>query len=332
MRIRLADEDRTDRDRPAKRRRRQVRGGQTFEAALTMPQAPGVRSRARPRKVGGSSAAPQQERTRRGRLAVRKRKPAAAPVVQAPPRASRLALRLGALLLLVLLVAAVVYGSTDPQFFVYQAGIIGAHHLRAEGIYEAAEIHEQNIFWIDPVAVAGRIARLDGIKVARVRCELPAVVTIEVEERQPKLLWRTTGQGRDWWLDEEGVVLPYHGDAQAPETLFVVDSSARELGYGQKIEPEDIVTSVVQMAAALPQSRVFFYDAERGLSFTQKGLRAEWPVYVGSSDDLERKIQVMQALTAYLEANGISPRYVDVRWAAHPVYGRPAGEAAGGGQ
>jgi hypothetical protein len=53
-------------------------------------------------------------------------------------------------------------------------------------------------------------------------------------------------------------------------------------------------------------------------------------VYVGSSDDLQRKIQVMQALNAYLVPNGIRPRYVDVRWADHPVYGRPAGETGGG--
>jgi len=240
--------------------------------------------------------------------------------------------RLGVLLLLGLLVAGVVYGSTDAQFFVYQAGVIGAQHLSAEGIYQAAEIHEQNIFWVDPADVAQRIARLDGVKVARVRCELPAVVTIEVEERQPKLMWRTVSQGRDWWLDEEGMVLPYHGDAQAAETLFVVDSSQRELDFGQEIQPEGIVASVIQLAAALPQSRIFFYDGERGLSFTQKGEGAEWPVYVGSSEDLQLKIQVMQTLTAHLEANNITPRYVDVRWAAHPVYGRPVGETAGGGQ
>ena len=333
MRIRLADEDRSDRDRPAKRKRRKVRGGRTFQAALAMPQAPSRRrSGARRAQAGVNPAARQQESARRSRLAVRRKKAATTQLVQAPIRTSSLGVRLGALLLLVLLIAGVAYGSTDGQFFVYQAGIIGARYLRAEGIYDAAGIHEQNIFWVNPEAVARRIARLDGVKVARVRCELPAVVTIEVEERQPKLLWRTASQGRDWWLDEEGMVLPYHGDAQAAETLFVVDSSQRELTFGQKIEPEGVVASVIQLAAALPQSRVFFYDAERGLSFTQQGLGGEWPVYVGSSEDLERKIQVMQTLTAYLEANSIKPRYVDVRWAAHPVYGRPVGETAGGGE
>ena len=337
MRIRLADEDRSQRDRPVKGKRSKQRRGlrmRTFQASLPMPQAPTRGPRTGRAKAHRDPAAPQKERVQRSRPAVRRRKTTEAQPVQAPARvlASNRAVPLAALLLLGLLICGAAFGSTDAQFFVYQAGVIGARHLRAEGIYQAAEIHEQNIFWVDPAAVARRIARLDGIKVARVRCQLPAIVTIEVEERQPKVLWRTSSQERDWWLDEEGMVLPYHGDAQAAETLFVVDSSQRELDFGQKIKPEGIVASVIQLAAALPQNRIFFYDAERGLSFTQKAQGAEWPVYVGSSEDLEHKIQVMQTLTAYLEANGIRPRYVDVRWAAHPVYGRPVGETAGGGQ
>lgn len=337
MRIRLADEDRSHRDRPATRKRskrRRLLRMRTFQASLPMPQAPARDRKARWTKAPHDAAPAQERGLRHSRRAVGNRRVADKQPVQAPARAatSRRAAQFMALLLLGLLISGMVFGSADAQFFVYQAGIIGARHLRPEGIYQAAEIHEQNIFWIDPAAVARRIARLDGIKVARVRCELPALVTIEVEEREPRVLWRITGQGRDWWLDEEGMVLPYHGDTQAAETLFVVDSSHRELDFGQKIEPEGIVASVIKLAAALPQSRVFFYDAERGLSFAQKAESAEWPVYVGSSEDLEHKIQVMQTLTAYLEANDIKPRYVDVRWAAHPVYGRPVGETMEGGQ
>ena len=333
MIIRLVDEDRSKRTRAAGRKRGSSRR-RTFEAAVPMPQArarqPGKRA-----KDPSGPAAPPQERAQRSRPAARKRTSAEAQPAQAPARvaASSLGLRLGVLLLLGLLIAAVVHGSTDARFFVYQAGVIGARHLNAEGIYQAAAVHEQNIFWIDPASVAERIARLDGVKTVRVRCALPAVVTIEVEERQPRVLWRAIKQERDWWLDEEGFILPYHGDAQAGETLFVVDASPRELDYGQRIQPEGIVASVIQLATALPDNRIFFYDAERGLSFRQKGNGEEWPVYVGSSEDLDHKIQVMLTLTAHLEANNITPRYVDVRWAAHPVYGRPAGEtAAEGGQ
>jgi cell division septal protein FtsQ len=333
VRIRLLEDDRGHQARPARRKRGKARRSQTFQAALPMPQAPARRVVPRRARALPLPGAAQKERAPRSRPAGSRAKATTAQPVQARATgwASRFGLRFGALLLLGLLVAAVVHASTDARFFVYQAGVIGAKHLRAEGIYEAAGIHEQNIFWIDPAAIVERIARLDGVKAAHVRCELPAKVTIRVEERQPRVMWRTVSQERDWWLDEEGVVLPYHGDAQAPGTLFVVDSSVQELDFGQMIEPEGVVASVLQLAAALPQS-IFFYNADRGLSFTQEGKHGHWPVYVGSSEDLERKIQVMQALTVYLEANDITPRYVDVRWATHPVYGRPLGEMREGGE
>jgi hypothetical protein len=240
--------------------------------------------------------------------------------------------RLPVLLLLAVLVGGIVYASVDARFFVYEAAIRGATHLPATTIYQAAGVHEQNIFWINPQDVARRILALEGIKAVTVSCDLPARVSIEVEERQPVILWRTQSQQHDWWVDTEGRILPYHGDVDSPDTVFVLDSSERNLDVGHTIEPQGLARSVLQLAEALPDVQVFYYQADRGLSFSQQGAAGSWPVYVGSSEDLARKIQVMLALASYLEANGIRPRYVDVRWADHPVYGRPAAELSGGGE
>jgi hypothetical protein len=178
--------------------------------------------------------------------------------------------------------------------------------------------------------VAERVIELDGIKAVSVRCELPAAVSIEVTEREPVVMWRATSQQQDLWLDEEGVVLPYHGDVNSPDMVFVVDYGERNLQQGDRIEPEGIVHSVLQLAETVPGVRVFSYMPGQGLSFTQSVAGGEWPVYVGTSTDLARKIQVLQALTDYLQANNIRPRYIDVRWADHPVYGRPSGASGGG--
>jgi hypothetical protein len=213
---------------------------------------------------------------------------------------------------------------------VYEGRIVGSVHSDAAEIYRSADVHEQSIFWIDPQQVARRVLQLDGIKAVRVRCELPSRVIIEVEEREPAVMWRTGQPQRDWWLDREGVVLPYHGDVDARETVFVIDSSGRELRVGDRIEPEGMAQSVLRLAAAVPGIRVFFYEPDRGLSFTQEVDGVNWPVYVGTSRDLARKIQVMQALTTYLRQNNVRPRYVDVRWADHPVYSQTPDEMAGG--
>jgi cell division septal protein FtsQ len=231
---------------------------------------------------------------------------------------------------LVVLAWLAIYASTDATFFVYGAQIVGGHHIGPEVIYEAAGVHEQNIFWVDPQRVAEDVMQLEGVKSVKVHCELPARVTIEVEEREPAVMWRARTQQQDLWLDEEGRVLPYHGDANSPEMVFVIDSGERYLQIGDTVEPEGIVESALQLDVALPGVKIFFYQPDLGLSFTHRVNGEEWPVYVGTADDLARKIQVLQAVTEYLLEEGIDPRYVDVRWAEHPVYGRPFGEAAGG--
>jgi hypothetical protein len=76
---------------------------------------------------------------------------------------------------------------------------------------------------------------------------------------------------------------------------------------------------------------VFYYETNRGLYFSQEVGQGAWPVYVGTSEDLPRKIQIVQALTDYLVGHNIEPRYVDVRWPDHPVYGKPESAQAGGG-
>ncbi len=294
------------------------RRSQTFDIAVVQPRsrARGGRSAPRPKPVGRGKAGPRPRAAER------------------PPRSlggwRAFWLRLPGVLSLAGLMAALVYLSTDARFFVYEAQIVGVHHLDAGAIYSAAGVDEQHIFWIEPQQVAEAIAQMPGVKAVRVGCGLPARVTIEVEEREPVVLWRALTQNRDWWLDEEGVVLPYHGDVNSPATIFVVDSSPRSLQVGDRITPEGVVRSVQQLAAALPEVRVFFYDADRGLSFTRQTAAGQWPVYVGDSQDLQRKIQVVQALNDYLAIHGIQPRYVDVRWADHPVYGKPAQSEGGG--
>lgn len=223
------------------------------------------------------------------------------------------------------LLAVIGFVSVDRTFFVYDSQIVGAHHLDASLIYETAGIHEQNIFWLQPQEIARKVMGLPGVRAVRVRCALPADVTIEIAEREPVVLWRATLQGRDWWLDSDGVVLPYHGDPSSESTIFVVDYSDRHLEEGVLVEPAGLIDSVLQLAAARPEARLFFYSADRGLSYRQQAAGGEWTVYVGTGDSLGRKIQAVGVITDYLTAGGLSPAYIDVRWPDRPVYGMSGG-------
>jgi cell division septal protein FtsQ len=320
--VRISLVEREAEDGKQRKRRKKQRRLRTFDSAVAQPQTLGKPQSKRRRAPARRTASQRRQRSRH----------AAVPDVSTVRAGSRwrIALaRLLALLALVGLVGMVVYGSVDARFFVYQAQVTGANHIKAETIYRQAGVHEQNIFWIGPEKVAERIRQIDGIKTAVVHTGLPAQVSIAVEEREPVVMWRAVGQQRDWWLDEEGRVLPYAGDATSPEMVFVVDSSERQLEPGGRLQPAELVRSVQQLAAALPATRIFFYDGDRELSFTEQVDGGQWPVYIGTSDDLPRKIQVFRVVARYLQDNGIRPRYVDVRWADHPVYSVPGGEAAG---
>ena len=317
MRIDLIEQEKKQR----KRRRshltpRQGESSFDYEIAVAQPQA---RSRRENKPAPVKRARPQIKRqTKADSIPARR-----------PIRWSAVLLKVLAMLILVGSIGLVVYGFTASEFYVYSADISGAHHLNAEGIYLAAGIDKQSIFWIRPSQVEQALSQLNGIKSVQVSCSLPAQVSIVVEEREPAVMWRLLAQGRDWWLDEEGVVLPYHGDVK--NTIFVVDSSTPQLREGDRIKPEGAVASVLQLHSALPQVEIFFYQADQGFSFTQKSADGtqEWPVLVGTSEDLTHKIQILRTLTNYLAANNIRPRYIDVRWADHPVYGAPEGQKTG---
>lgn len=328
MRISLVERQRKrrkgrqHRNRGRNRRTRRARA-RSFETSTTQLEVePGRRSEPSRASTQENGAGPQPH--------------SSSPVTASPSVARRqgqwqlVLVRLLVFLLLTGLIGALVYTSTAADFFVYSAQIRGSGYVEPETIYKAAGVHEQNIFWIQPGKAAERIVQLGGIKAASVRCDLPAQVIIEVEEREPVVMWRPGPQGSDLWLDEEGVVLPYGGVVS--DTIFVVGPSQRELEPGERIEPNDIVQSVQQLAASLPEVRVYFYQPDRGLSFTQGPARAAWPVYVGNSEDLPRKIQVLQALTEYLAEEKIRPDYVDVRWADYPVYGKPGGKTNSRGE
>ncbi len=299
-----------------KARRRQRR---TFKSEIAQPT---FRTR---RKTEARPVAPQQPTGH-----VKPHAEPGAPSTQlARPRPSRwrLALtRFPAAIALLSLVTLLIYVSAAQQFYVFRAEVVGSHHIESDTIYQASGIHEQNIFWIRPNKAAEAVVYLDGIRTARVRCRLPARVTIEVTERQPVVLWRAEAQGSDLWLDEEGVVLPYHGVVS--DTVFVVDSSQQMLNVGDRVQPEGIVTSVRQLDSSLPEVSLFYYQPDRGLSFMQKTAHGSWPVYVGDSSDLAHKIQVLQALTDYFVEHKMRPTYVDVRWADYPVFGKPDRQAS----
>ena len=316
MRINFVDRDKDKKKRRKTSNHRRRRRTRSYHSAIAQPQIQDRRS-ARTRRP---SARQRQARTQ---VRAEQREQRTHPPIWTLIRWRAVGLRVPGILVLAGLIAVIVYGSTDAKFFVYDAEISGNRYVNCGEIYRLSDVHEQHIFWIQPEEVAERITQIPGIKGVRVRSSLPGKVSIQVVEREPLIVWRTLAHGGDWWLDDEGIVLPYGGDAKGPDTIYVVDSSMRQLEHGDRIEPVEIVDWVQQLAAALPGARVFYYQEDRGLHFSQEKLGLPWPVYVGDGENLTRKIQAVQALNDYLTTNNIQAAFVDVRWPDLPVYGKP---------
>ncbi len=310
MQISLFDREEQPSRAKARRKRKNPRY-RSYESVLALPQShPKRRVGLRQRQAERQARAEAQDMDR------------TEPLWRRIPWRS-FAPRIPALILLLAVLALAAYVSSSATFFVYGAQIRGNRYIDAERIFEASGINEQHILWVNPQEAVQKIGQIPGVKSASVRLSLPAQVLIEVTEREPIIMWRTISVGGDWWLDEEGFVLPFHGDTENPDTVYVIDWSDRQLQPDARIDPPDLVQGVKQMAQALPGVRLFYYQQDRGLNFIQERDNHKWPVYVGDGQGLALKIRSVQALTDYLLAHEIYPGFIDVRWPELPVFGEP---------
>jgi len=213
------------------------------------------------------------------------------------------------LLLLAALVSLIYYFFNSHYFFVHEIKVVGNRFVPAEEIGQKSGLENVNIFWIDPAHAEAALTSLSAIKEAKVRCRLPGEVTIEVGERQPRLIWRR-GEAR-YWVDDEGIVMPAWGEL---EGLLLVEDDGSDFS-GQRLDPA-AVQSALQLKSLLPELTEVQYSSEIGISFRN---RHNWLIYLGTGGDMAEKVAIMRALTSHLLAENIQPELIDLRY-KRPYY------------
>jgi cell division protein FtsQ len=201
------------------------------------------------------------------------------------------------------------------DFYVYEAEIKGNHVLTAEEIYAASGVDSQSVFWLNPQEIAANVEILPNIKTARIYLTLPANLTIEVEERQPEVIWQT---GDDiWWIDNEGLFVPPRNETEVDENrLRIVDRDGFPVRANDRLDLS-IVRGAQIVHEHKPEIKDFMYTRQYGLIYqTPTG----WPVYLGRSNDLPAKLIVAQALQADLLARQVTPLFIDVRNPSRAIY------------
>ena len=246
-------------------------------------------------------------------------------------RSSQFMIRNLLLLLLVGITAGALWLAFDDRFYVYHADVVGAVRVSPDEIFRASGLPGLHILWVRPAEVEARLlAALPTLEDAQVVCRpqppaisagLPARCSITVVERQPRVMWDENGQL--WWIGAEGIVFP--GPSSLPPSGE--DEGGEMEGWlvrGPLPRDEDgwlderVRVALAELwAVGADVSPLLYYVPARGLVLTDK---RGWRVIVGRGPGMDRRLQVLEWLAADLEARGLAPRFVDVRFADAPYY------------
>jgi hypothetical protein len=223
---------------------------------------------------------------------------------------------------LLLLMGAVVVGALwlafDDRFYIYDADIVGAVRLSPEEVFQASGLSGLHILWARPAEIEERIlSTLPTLGSVQAKCRLPGQCAIVVVERQPKVLW--DDGGLLWWIDAEGVIF------QPPPSSFAGEGESvgwtvrgSLLRDEQGLLDEDVRIGLNELwATGKEVASVFDYEPGQGFSFTEE---RGWRVILGQGEGMAKRLEVLDRVTVNLLEQGLTPRFVDVRFADAPYY------------
>lgn len=245
-------------------------------------------------------------------------------------RRSRLALFLIAMVVVVLAAAGLTRtGALDVD----DIRVLGARNLSAEDIRSAAAIGDSEpLVELDTTVVASRIASLPWVDEASVSKALSGEVTIEVQERTPAVLIRTTETDQraatDVLVDATGRVLSVAWRGQLPEvhgerarSIVPVEGVELEANPGHWVDSR--LLSIVEAIAALPAS---ITDAADQVVVTDRGLElhlgGNGSVVLGDGRDIEQKVWSLRSFVASVNLHCLA--VLDLRAPSVPVMTRHA--------
>ena len=211
-----------------------------------------------------------------------------------------------ALFLAVGAVFAIAYGFLSLDFWVYSAGVSNNRFTSSEQVYSEAGIHGFSAFFIDPSQVTKQLKQLPHVKNAHVRIRLPADVHIQVEERDPIILYQI--QGNSHWIDNEGVIMS--AVEERTELVKLIDDDKGGMLDERHIKP-GLFKAIQHVTGTLPEVKTFRYQEPYGLFFISP---EGWRVYLGSTDDMDAKLATWEAIRSKILQENHSVQEVDVRY------------------
>ena len=230
---------------------------------------------------------------------------------------------------------------TLPEFRVHTAHITGNQRISTDEVNSVLGLNGYPIFLLVPDQIEMRVLRnYPELASVDVTISLPNVVTVNVTERQPVILWQQDGGYT--WIDETGTAFRPRSDAPglivvqalsappAMSTPVPASLDTDETGQSQVSAPEnalptpapfiseETVKALIALAPHVPPGTPILYDPTTGLSWADgRGWQA---VFGLSGEDTEIKVLVYRAMVDWLAQRGIRPILINVSYPSAPFY------------
>jgi hypothetical protein len=231
--------------------------------------------------------------------------------------------------------AVVISFTSLSSFQVSAINLRGAERLTAEVVLSQVDLAGSSIIQVEPDVVKARVEdSFPGIKNARVSVSLPAGLTIQVEERDPLILW--VQEGASHWIDVEGVVFPVFGEVEVAQTVtaagdpppapevFIheVDGETGEISHLLEVSlprtTPKFVEAVLSLTDFIPEGSVLQYDPQFGLGWQDPN---GWLVYFGQdTQNMGTKLDEYQQILAVLKEQNVIPAIISLEFLHAPYY------------
>jgi len=239
----------------------------------------------------------------------------------------------GAVFLLSLLI--IISFSSLSTFQISTIHLKGAERLTPEIVLSKLDLAGTPIIKIEPETIQKRVeASFPDIKNPRVSISLPAKITIQLEEREPLILWEQEGSLK--WIDAEGVVFPALGEADIVQKVLAAGNppaAPRVVDLEMDIETgvishqlEEVtpqttpkfVEAILSLTPVVPEGSELLFDPQFGLGWRDP---MGWLVYFGQdTTNIATKLSEYQTILAVLDQQDIIPALISLEFIHAPYY------------
>jgi len=233
---------------------------------------------------------------------------------------------------------AVVFSFSSLNTFEVSAiNVHGGQRLGSEAILSQVDVIGKTIITIKPGELQQEIVEgFPSLETVKVSAGLPASINIQVEERDPIILWER--EDSPLWIDKEGVTFPVRGEAETlltvaakgnppeiespEETENTQDENEDEISI--LLEPKyprtslEFIHGILALSEYLPEEAVLQYDPQFGLGWQDP---RGWLVYFGSDiSEIEIKLAEYETIITTLQEKSLNPALISLEFLHSPFY------------